>query len=51
MPFVRSGISPTFPPGHNQKTTLREKVINTENIIFTAEFFNNSIAILIEFNC
>ena len=28
-----------------------EKVINTEDILFTAEFCNNSIAILIEFNC
>ena len=28
-----------------------EKVINTEDILFTAEFCNNRIAILIEFNC
>ena len=28
-----------------------EKVINTEDILFTAEFCKNSIAILIEFNC
>ena len=28
-----------------------EKVINTEDILFTAEFCDNSIAILIEFNC
>ena len=28
-----------------------KKIINTEDILFTAEFCNNSIEILIEFNC
>ena len=28
-----------------------EKVINTEDILFTTKFCNNSITILIEFNC
>ena len=28
-----------------------ENEINTEDILFTPNFYNNSIAILIEFNC